>query len=223
MDHFETTTRWSTKIKQILALMLLLAIAVVNLRANTFAQAERNTTESNRRVLETLLYDMFDEGTDDWVDPIPVSTTILPQGDFYLVTVSGTFSFWEVVEWESVCAGSPEALPQTPSPNTDNGLVGVDAEYIFAHPCFMYGGSELPLNIPNFEVSTDNQSSWFDPIPINPEYDRSHTYQYAIRSEGHPIAFRETDSPTDDNYGVLTIEIDSLQEKLFLPMIRKDN
>lgn len=223
MKFFKQHLSKTINSKQVSITVLFFSILVLVFAQATFGIAKGEVIPSSRQasITETLQYDMYDTGTDDVVDPIPVSTIALPLGEFYFVTVSGTFSFWEIAEWDSVCAGSPEPSPQTPSPGTQNGLVGVDAEYIFAHPCFMYDGSSLPLNIPNFEISTDNQQTWFDPISIGGSYSSSHVYRYAIRSEGHPIAFRELDSPTIDNYGVLTIEIGGLQQKLFLPVIQR--
>lgn len=168
-----------------------------------------------------LQYDMYDAGGDGIVDPIPVSTNSLTQGAYFFVTISGTFSFWPPEEWNSVCAGTPEDEPYIPSPNTVNGKVGVDVEYIFAHPCANYTGLELPFNLTNFEISTDNQTTWVDPIPIESLYSGSHAYRYLVRGAGYPIAFRENDSPTNDNYGVLTIQIEGPLQTIFLPTVNK--
>lgn len=156
---------------------------------------------------EELQYDMYDAGEDGVIDPIPVSSTVLSTGKDYLLTVSGTFSFWHPDSWNSVCGGVPEDAPFTLSPDIINGMVGVDVAYIFAYPC--YGDTfNLPQSIAGFEVSVDNQLTWFSPTQLETQYSASHTYHYVVHGNGSPIAFRENDIPTNDNYGVMTIQIE---------------
>jgi len=164
---------------------------------------------STRQIVsETLYLDTFDPGNDGVVGPI-TSAAPLSIGEGFKVTVSGTFSVWS--GWSSVCKGTPEDWPQTPSPDTTNGKVGLDPEYIFAVPT----GSSICSNLGdppyrqwNFEMSFDNGATWLNPVPLGSTYNSAHVYTYVLTGEGFPALFRFVDTYTRDNYGIITIRIE---------------
>ena len=143
----------------------------------------------------------------------PYFTPTLDAGQPYLITVSGTYSFWTPSRWGTVCAGTPEASPQIPSPATTNGPVGVDPEYAFAVPL----GSVMcpvstPAHVTNLQISLDGGSSFTHLEPIISDFNATHSYQYLVVGLGVPVAigFRIEDSVSNDNYGVLMTTVEAI-------------
>ncbi len=143
----------------------------------------------------------------------PYFTPTLDAGQTYLMTVSGTYSFWTPSSWGTVCAGTPEASPQIPSPATTNGPVGVDPEYAFAVPL----GSVMcpvstPAHVTNLQISLDGGSTFTHLEPIISDFNASHSYQYLVVGLGVPVAigFRIEDSVSNDNYGVLMTTVEAI-------------
>ncbi len=148
----------------------------------------------------------------------PYFTPTLDAGQPYLLTISGTYSFWTPSRWGSVCAGTPEAAPQIPSPATTNGPVGVDPEYAFAVP----SGSGLcpaptPAHVINLQISLDGGSTFTHLEPIISDFNASHSYQYLVVGLGVPaaIGFQLLDGATTDNYGVLTATVEATDAGAF--------
>lgn len=147
----------------------------------------------------------------------PVSTSyILPRHARYVVTVSGTLSYYPAIDysrpqppWTMVC-GAPDPATEFGGSRGGNGPVGFDAEFIFARPsrrrmCSRY---PLPRHWSAFQVNAG--TGWQHPgivgtYPIAPS--ASHTYTYAIVGHGRRVQFRLYDVYTRDNYGILRIEL----------------
>ncbi len=158
----------------------------------------------NSTFMETLYLDMHvgDGG------PV-IGTQPLESGKTYFIQVSGTWSAWYSSLWSSYC-GPAEDGPVTPSPNVQNGKVGVDVAYVFAAPRGKYWcerSDSPPWKHGKFEISLNGGASWSKVDPIGNTYSANHVYYYMVVGQGLPPRFRLPDS-SYDNYGVLTIGID---------------
>ena len=136
---------------------------------------------------------------------------VLEAGRTYTITIAGTYSIWGF-EWDSgSCQGVSEAEPMFPSPGSENGVVGIDAEFYFAVP----NGSalcweEIPRGTGAVDFSLDGGATFDHPDPVVPPAAprADHTYVYEVVGEGYPIQFEREDSPSSDNYGVLKITVE---------------
>jgi hypothetical protein len=152
---------------------------------------------------------------------VPSVTTsgVLARGQFYVVEVSGTLSYYQPALWRfgapaadpnarAVC-GTPEAAPMFPSA-VPGGPVGFDAEMAFARPVIARrcASLRLPRTWNNFQVSVGRGFGHPTPVfgrPTAPA--RSHTYVYLLKGREKPATFRLRDTPANDNYGRLSIRI----------------
>lgn len=143
----------------------------------------------------------------DYTPPVKTSQP-LTAGEYYVATVSGTFSYYPAYlyvrhysGWKTVC-GAPASSPRGP--------VGMDAQFIFARPWTFRGcrHHSFPQPSTNFRASTD-LVHWAHPAILQPlsAPDSDHTYSYALVGAGHPAGFRLKDGDTRDNYGKLTIDV----------------
>lgn len=157
--------------------------------------------------------------------PVKAAAAV-PAGQAVFVTLSGTISIWPVAQWRSrgsVC-GAAESETVTPSPGVGNGPAGWDAETVFAVPpgvTFNAFGCE-PAAVPfhstrrspgGIQFDTGNGFAHVEPIGgpfTSPRAD--HTYTYAIRSAGEPVATRFVDDPVRDNYGVFSVLVRNEEE-----------
>ena len=143
----------------------------------------------------------------------------LARGEFYVVEVSGTLSYYRNSLWRfgppagdlgarAVC-GTPEAAPMFPSALT-SGPVGFDAEMAFARPAIARRcqAPRLPRTWNNFQVSLGRGFGHPTPVFGRPAVPaRSHTYTYVFEGRDTPGTFRLVDTPANDNYGALSIRI----------------
>ena len=142
------------------------------------------------------------------------SQIVLDKDKSYTVAISGTWSTWDATWWSAVCKGTPEALPQKSTPNRTNGNVGLDAAFIFARPKrSSYCGQNEILPAPlspliQIAVSLDNGGSWQTLESTNLTYNTQHVYHYTIVGQGFPAQFRVQEKTPEDNYGILTVEIE---------------
>jgi len=145
--------------------------------------------------------------------PITATGPTLDNGTTYVITVTGTWSYWFAQDWQTygTCAGSaPDDMPMFPSPGTTNGLVGDDAAWHFAGP---QGGlsdcGTPPVEGPSLEVSLDDGSTFDDLQVIDPGTapNPSHTYHMLVIGQGQGIAFRFYDEKTVDNYGIVKFTV----------------
>lgn len=183
-------------------------------------------------VVTTFSLDTHDPADDDLFSG-PVYTSTLDAGQPYLITVSGTFSFWAASAWgewtgtnaSNVCAGQAEELPQTQSPGATNGPVGIDPEYAFAwvklSPSLCPGGSPVaspPVHLESLQIGLDGGTTWQHIEPLSRTYSLGHSYQYLVVGLGFPaaIGMRRTDFPTSDNYGVLTATVEATDPSPFV-------
>ncbi len=190
--------------RRLLVLTVPLAVAGV-LAATAFAA-----------VITSVDIDTYENPSDGFAGPY--FTPTLDAGQPYLMTISGTYSFWTPTSWGTVCAGTPEASPQIPSPATTNGPVGVDPEYAFAVP----SGSGLcpgptPVHVINLQISLDGGSTFTHLEPIISDFNATHSYQYLVVGLGVPaaIGFQLLDGATTDNYGVLTATVEATDAGAF--------
>jgi hypothetical protein len=198
--------------RRLLVLTIPLAVAGV-LAATAFAA-----------VIVSVAIDTYEAPSDGFAGPY--FTPTLDAGQPYLMTVSGTYSFWNPSTWgtwtgsnaTNACAGTAEELPQTLSAATSNGIVGVDPEYFFALP----NGASLcpgptPAHAVNLQISLDGGSTFTHLEPINSDFNASHSYQYLVVGLGVPaaIGFQLLDGRTTDNYGVLTATVEATDAGAF--------
>ncbi len=157
---------------------------------------------------ETLALNTYDAGTADFT-PVIASTDALTAGQFYVATVTGTFSNVAATHWtERETCGSPEADAMFPSPGRPASRVGKDAEWAFAHTRIGTGGcGPLPERGTAFQVATNGTFGHpSQPIGGAGSAPRgSHSYAYLLAGTGGPVRFRLRDVNTRDNYGVLQI------------------
>jgi hypothetical protein len=144
----------------------------------------------------------FGNGEDD---PTVVGPT-LENGTTYRITVSGTYTFNSVEQWQDgVCRGAAAAGV--------GGPTGLDAEFFFAVPV----GSALcdeeefdccPNHTEKFRISLDDGGTFTHIEPLAPALNPSHVYEYEVQGQGMPAHFQlEEDSNRDDDYGILGISI----------------
>jgi hypothetical protein len=162
---------------------------------------------------EVLLLDTYENNDKKFIGPIR-SNIVFENGKTYRLTISGTWSAWEASWWADVCAGTPEIQPQTASPDTINGNVGIDVAYIFARPArSSYCGQKEDLPAPTFAVyplliSLDGGISWEHLNPDDQRYNPEHIYTYTIRGKGHLAQIQLNSSTHYDDYGILAIQVE---------------
>lgn len=140
---------------------------------------------------------------------------VLEAGREYIITITGTYSFWFASDWESqgVCPGeTPEDMPMFPSPGTANGRVGDDAVWHFAGPnnfsdCNAPDVGDFVMSFDGgntrVEVEADDAGS-----AANPQ----HTYHFTVTGQGENVVFFIEDSKSEDNYGIFHITIEDAPE-----------
>ncbi|MFI5181876.1 MAG: hypothetical protein ACHQPI_10830 [Thermoanaerobaculia bacterium] len=143
-----------------------------------------------------------------------VSVGTLSSGHTYLITVTGTVSYWFKSLWDtSPIVGTPVAPPvyysDTP-PGPSHALqtdTGYDWECVFAYPNFLGIVHPVPSHFPQNRVSLDGGTTYFDPTPLGGQSCApDHTYRYLVTGGGKQAYFRITDTgPTYDNYGKFKI------------------
>jgi hypothetical protein len=142
---------------------------------------------------------------------------ILAQGVPYVITITGTASYWAVETWESTMIGSPGTAPMFLSPavpTADQGYTGFDWEYNFGYPNDTHGNflSSGAIHAVVQGISLDNGATYLDRVPLGGQtYHGGHSYQYLVEGKGKQAAFRITDNgPHSDNYGRYKICIQKL-------------
>jgi hypothetical protein len=133
---------------------------------------------------------------------------VLTAGQPYLITVSGTSSYWAVPVWTGTTIGSPEPAPMFLSPavlTASQGDVGFDWEYIFAYPNTSHGDflSGGPVEVYYQGISLDNGATFQQLTPIAGQvYNPQHVYQFVVIGQGQNAQARTSDfGPHNDNYG----------------------
>jgi hypothetical protein len=160
---------------------------------------------------QTLYLDTYRAADAGSSEAVPTSET-LAGGKYYVATVSGTFSAFiprlmsDGLAPFALC-GTAEASATLPSPGRPESRVGQDAEMVFGRPspgpC-----PSLPAAYSSFQV--DTASGFAHPQAAGGPYTAprsDHTYDYLLRGENAPAAFRQVDTYTRDNFGVLTITV----------------
>lgn len=169
----------------------------------------------------TLKLDAYDPDNGHFAGPVTSGT--LDAGQYYVAVVDGTVSYYSPAMWtdpfapfEAIC-GTTERRPAHSTPGKTNGRVGMDAETVFARPCFGPSSNRNPKvgHWPNFEInatSTQRQGPDFKYVtPLDGPFSEptgTNTYKYPIVGNGVPAQFRLRDWPgTRDNYGQLWIDV----------------
>lgn len=146
------------------------------------------------------------------------TTKVLSNRSTYLLTVSGTSSYFAQSLWNQP-AGSfwvtcgTTARVATPSPGEGAGkAAGIDSEFLFAgvakRGC---GNFKPPIRDDHFTVSTGGPFSDLTPImgaPAEPSAD--HEYVYAVVGTGAPLSIKIVDTFYGDNNGVYKVTIDKV-------------
>ena len=132
------------------------------------------------------------------------STTVLASGQPYVVTVQGTYS----VDNAALTIGTPNADAMFPTSDGDprsSTQVGSDPECRFA----LASGTSLTLgHTTAFQINLGSGFTYVTPqggpySTPQPNY----LYRYNIVGQGSTATFRIGDSPRNDNYGALQIQI----------------
>ncbi len=135
----------------------------------------------------------------------------LAAGVSYVVTVEGTHSSWGYDEWlTGVCRGEPDAEPMYPSPTVQNGMVGMDAVWVFAVP----NGSSRCGNIVPFRgsavrMSLNGGASFQDLSTLTEGTGptEGHRYEYEVTGHGMTLVMNRGSGNSSNNYGRLYIEV----------------
>lgn len=136
---------------------------------------------------------------------------VLAAGRHYVVIVTGTHSSWGADEWDSgACQGEPKDEPMFPSPGTQNGLVGMDAAWVFAVPI---GSSRCSNAVPfrgsAVRMSLDGGSTFQDlgPLTAGTGPAADHRYEYPVTGQGKALVMNRGSGNATNNYGRLLIEV----------------
>lgn len=150
------------------------------------------------------------------------SNLVLDAGKTYLLTVTGTFSFWSPGQWGKwqgdnaggICWGIAEEGPLIPSPGDRTGSVGADPEYTYAIPNYPGGCEDGPLEPRrrnSIQFSTDSGGTFSQFPPTNEIFRSKHSYQYLVEGTGQPLMITLLDSQVHDNYGQFRVDIELYQ------------
>ena len=186
------------------------AIFAVVMLANLPLAMAKNENWKETIWLDT--YADFDKNETPLLEsPYSVSQMVLENGKRYMIMLSGTFSVWTPGTWTSApIAGMPEPAPMYESPSTSNGYVGWDPEYFFAWPA---GAGSAPGPLPGhqsaIQMSLDGVT-WSHIEPVSKNYKDSHSYNYLVTGQGHPLKIFLDDGNFRDNYGILQCKIHQL-------------
>ncbi|MCU1693590.1 MAG: hypothetical protein JWM64_2681 [Frankiales bacterium] len=140
-----------------------------------------------------------------------VTTTLLPQGTYHFLTVSGTVAQGV---GPAICGTGVSVSINYPSPaKPQGGWSGVDAETAFAEGDRFTGCTrQLPRHNPRFVIDTGDGSGFQHLEPAGGPYTQplaSHTYNYLVTGAGNHVQlqYRFIDSPTSDNSGQFRIVV----------------
>jgi hypothetical protein len=165
---------------------------------------------------ETLSLDTFraNNSANPATDP---SAFAFAAGRTYDVTVSGTYSRWLAKNWSSSIyhtkCGTTNPAPATASPGTTNGEVGSDAETHFAVVRSLKTGPACSVNPPPTHSSLFQSNlggTWTHLEAVGGPFSSpsvGNAYSYVMVGQGAPVTFRIADGTTNDNYGVLTVQV----------------
>lgn len=164
-------------------------------------------------VMDELWLDSHSLQSPDMAGPVE-GDMALEEGVLHRIEVQGTFSPWAANHWWDICAGVAETAPLFPSPGVINGIVGLDAAFVFSWPpssaSLCPGGTpsmDPPLPSRALEFSLDGGLSWFKPEPLNPELNVDHIYAYEVVGAGLPLHARLVNGRPGDDYGQLAVVV----------------
>jgi hypothetical protein len=116
-------------------------------------------------------------------------------------------SLWKSDQWTDrnfrTC-GQPETGPVFPSTKA-TGPAGIDAEYRFGVLTSARVCPDMPLRLPNFQMSAGG--AYGHPAPLASSVAANHRYQYPLLGTGAPASFRFEDPAGKDNYGDFRITV----------------
>jgi hypothetical protein len=158
---------------------------------------------------QTLFLDSRDPGRDQYTKP--VTTQKLRAGTPYVVNVRGTVSFYKWNKSQVAC-GTAEDQPIYKTRRVRNGIVGADAEFVFAEKAAgcdrrRRAGNSLPETWLGFQVSQGRRFFKLSLLTPTPTPRPDHAYDYAILGYGTRAKFRLRDVNTRDNYGRLRLRL----------------
>ena len=141
----------------------------------------------------------------------------LTAGVPYMITITGTVSYWAYNTWDGSLIGNPGSAPMFLSPavpSANQTYTGFDWEYVFAYPNNTHGNflSGGPIHVVFQGVSLDNGATFNDLTPLGGQvYHSGHSYSYLVEGQGQAAAFKVTDNgPHSDNYGRFKICVQKL-------------
>jgi hypothetical protein len=178
----------------------LLAVALLTLLAAGPADAQQ----------QSVLLDSNDPANDGFAGPVETPQP-LAAGRFHVVRVAGSFTAFAASYWDDPrgrTCGQPHPSPVTPSPGAEPRPAGQDAETVFGVPWDRGCPADLPYTYHGFSIDVGND--FFDPEPVTgstsvPTADSA--YEYLVTGNDRPARFRIADTQTDDNSGILRIDV----------------
>lgn len=142
----------------------------------------------------------------NFINEVKTSSSLLLR-ESYLITITGTVSYWGADVWSGSMVGAPEQPPMFSSPGQSlaQTWVGLDWEYMFAYPNDSHGllFATPPIHAVFQGISLDNGNTYFDLTPVGGQtYSSGHSYQFLVEGQGKPAVFHTSDfGPHNDNYG----------------------
>lgn len=180
------------------------ALNRIGIRVRNLERRFLNTGTTVGVTTEQLYFDTTSSGYVSTANP-------LVAGAKYLITVQGTYSYWN----EALGNGTPESDAMFPGSTAGRSStqVGVDAECEFANPL----DHEHPLDHQtDFKISLDGAATFAHIEPDDGPHATpapQHLYKYTVIGQGDVASFRVQDGgTTSDNYGKLSITIQALDQ-----------
>lgn len=192
---------------------VLLIVSLVFILYNPLALAAKS--QNNQEILWLDSHANINILPDPWIwhiNELPrvTSQMVLESGKYYMVTISGTYSWFANEYWTTPLA---EPQPMFLSSGVPNGKVGQDTEFFFAFPAGWPNPEDpLPCSTQSVQVSLDCGVNWVDKTEYrsNDNYKEEHSYNYVFKGQGYPFTVLIGDQNYNDNYGMLKIKIHAL-------------
>jgi len=151
-------------------------------------------------------------------DPHATFSDKLAAGTWYVVTASGTGSYFKPSQWSNpllshhrrgIVCGTPESAPMFPTAGP-TGPVGVDPETMFARLTTRRKCANDPLPRTSRRFQLNDGNGYRHPTTLSGRYTSprgDHTYSYPVLGHRHKLSVRVKDPVTSDNYGAFHVTL----------------
>jgi hypothetical protein len=142
----------------------------------------------------------------------------LASGKWYVVTASGTGSYFKPAQWANpvlrhhrrgIVCGTPESAPMFPTAGP-TGPVGVDPETMFARLTTRRRCTHDPLPRTSRRFQLNNGNGFRHPTTLSGRYTtprRDHIYSYPVLGLRRRLSVRVKDRVSWDNYGAFHVTL----------------